>query len=138
MDWRSGDNPPCMHKILSSMRAATGRQLKQSMKVFQSLMLYRLLPEIIVKFTFVIKSVNSIDWRAFVIASQKKKVPWILNFISQKKANSFKWVFSSIDIITQKEVVALRREFAVIKQSQKVWVLAMNIALFSKMDYHKS
>ena len=36
----SGERPPCMHMIFSSTMAATGRQLKQSMKVFQSLMLY--------------------------------------------------------------------------------------------------
>ena len=44
MDCKSGDKPPCMHRILSSISAATGKQLKQSIKVFQSLILYRLLP----------------------------------------------------------------------------------------------
>ena len=41
---RSGDNPPCMVKIFSSMMAAIGRQLKQSVNVFHSLMLYLRLP----------------------------------------------------------------------------------------------
>ena len=36
----SGLSPPCMHKILSSMIATIGRQLKQSVKVFQSFILY--------------------------------------------------------------------------------------------------
>lgn len=45
MDSNSGDNPPCMQRMRSSIKAATGRQLKQSMKSFQSLMLYRRLPE---------------------------------------------------------------------------------------------
>ena len=36
-------NPPCMVKIFSSMMAAIGKQLKQSVKVFHSLMLYLLL-----------------------------------------------------------------------------------------------
>lgn len=36
---RSGERPPCMVKIFSSMMAAMGRQLKQSVNVFQSLML---------------------------------------------------------------------------------------------------
>ncbi len=40
----TGESPPCMQKIFSSMSAATGRQLKQSVKVFQILMLYRRLP----------------------------------------------------------------------------------------------
>ena len=44
IDWRSGDNPPCMVNIFSSMMAAMGRQLKQSVNVFHSLMLYRRLP----------------------------------------------------------------------------------------------
>jgi hypothetical protein len=35
-----------MQKIFSSITAATGKQLKQSVKVFHSLMLYRLLPEV--------------------------------------------------------------------------------------------
>ena len=37
---RSGESPPCMQMILSSMMAMTGRVLKQSPKSFQSLMLY--------------------------------------------------------------------------------------------------
>lgn len=41
MELRSGLKPPCMVKIFSSMMAAMGRQLKQSVKVFHSLMLYR-------------------------------------------------------------------------------------------------
>lgn len=43
---RSGDNPPCMVKIFSSMIAAMGRQLKQSVKVFHNLMLYLRLPDV--------------------------------------------------------------------------------------------
>lgn len=71
MDWRSGERPgetshtyfslvglmrtpsrllkpslpPWQQKIFSSTIAATGKQLKQSVKVFHSLMLYRRLPE---------------------------------------------------------------------------------------------
>lgn len=41
---RSGLSPPCMVKIFSSIMAAMGRQLKQSVKVFHSLILYRRLP----------------------------------------------------------------------------------------------
>lgn len=38
---RSGERPPCIHNILSSIRAATGRQLKQSVNAFHSLTLKR-------------------------------------------------------------------------------------------------
>lgn len=43
-DVRSGESPPCMHKILSSMIAATGIQLKQSTNDFHSLVEYLFLP----------------------------------------------------------------------------------------------
>lgn len=39
MEFRSGLRPPCMVKIFSSMMAAMGKQLKQSVNVFHSLML---------------------------------------------------------------------------------------------------
>ncbi len=41
IEFRSGLRPPCMVKIFSSIMAAMGRQLKQSVNVFHSLMLYR-------------------------------------------------------------------------------------------------
>ena len=46
MLWRSGLSPPWQQKIFSSTMAAMGKQLKQSVNVFHSLMLYRLLPEL--------------------------------------------------------------------------------------------
>lgn len=46
IDCRSGLKPPWQQKIFSSTIAATGRQLKQSVKVFHSLMLYLRLPKI--------------------------------------------------------------------------------------------
>ena len=44
IDCKSGLRPPWQQKIFSSTMAATGRQLKQSVKVFHNLMLYLRLP----------------------------------------------------------------------------------------------
>jgi hypothetical protein len=44
IDCKSGLSPPCIVKIFSSMMAAIGKQLKQSVNVFHSLMLYLRLP----------------------------------------------------------------------------------------------
>ena len=43
----SGLNPPCMQRIFSSTIAETGKQLKQSVKVFHSFILYLLLPTVL-------------------------------------------------------------------------------------------
>lgn len=44
MEDKSGLKPPCIVNIFSSMMAAMGKQLKQSVNVFHSLMLYLRLP----------------------------------------------------------------------------------------------
>jgi hypothetical protein len=46
----SGLSPPWQQKIFPSMMAATGKQLKQSVKVFHSFTLYRRLPRGLMNF----------------------------------------------------------------------------------------
>jgi phosphatidylinositol kinase/protein kinase (PI-3 family) len=91
---KSGDKPPCIQKIFSSIIAAIGRQLKQSVNVFHSLMLYRRLP---VEFdecfagiyakltannlTFIVKSIYTIYACIFVITTKNEKVFRILDFV---------------------------------------------------------
>jgi hypothetical protein len=106
-----------MHRILSSISAATGRQLKQSMKVFQSFILYRLLPKLKKFFTFVIKSVDSVDRGTLVVSSQEEKVSRVLYLVCQKETDGFERIFPSIYVIAQKQVVTVGREFSVVEKS---------------------
>jgi len=81
IDSRSGLRPPWQQKIFSSIIAARGRQLKQSVNVFQS---YRTswkrfgalktYLDVIPTFAFVIETVDSVDRGALVIASEKEEV----------------------------------------------------------------
>ncbi len=84
---KSGLKPPWQQNIFSSIMAAMGRQLKQSVKVFHNLMLYRRLPKINIEskvhlqftttyirlkldlLTLIVETINSVDRRAFVISS---------------------------------------------------------------------
>eukprot|EP00961_Rhodomonas_salina_P186257 2514449-Rhodomonas_salina.1 len=91
MLFRSGDRPPCMQKIFSSMMAATGKQLKQSVNVFQILMLYLRLPASFARtiqspdrqsatdqhedrLTLVVEAVNPVDRGALVVATKNEEV----------------------------------------------------------------
>lgn len=90
--------------------AATGKQLKQSVKVFHSFMLYRRLPtnkrasENLVScqqngcdifpvykkysaLTLVIKAVDSINRGAFVVSTEQEKVLWIFDLVGEKQAD---------------------------------------------------
>lgn len=90
--------------------AATGKQLKQSVKVFHSFMLYRRLPTnerasenlmscqqngcdifpVYKKYsalTLVIKAVDSINRGAFVVSTEQEKVLWIFDLVGEKQAD---------------------------------------------------
>ncbi len=97
------------------MMAAMGRQLKQSVKVFHSLMLYRRLPgcerrgcrqyKTLVScgaekrgslwgwgrwvLTFVIKAVNPVDTSTLVVSTQYEKVFGIFNLVGKEEADGF-------------------------------------------------
>jgi len=56
----SGERPPCMQIIRSSIRAHAGMQLKQSTKAFQILVLYRALPKWLEK--YIIRRSHRCGW----------------------------------------------------------------------------
>ena len=96
IDCKSGLNPPCIVKIFSSMMAAIGRQLKQSVNVFHSLILYRRLPRVRIRVsifhgkekvrlhTFVVKPVYSVDTSTFVVSTKDKKVFGVFDLVGEE------------------------------------------------------
>jgi hypothetical protein len=102
-----------MVNIFSSMMAAIGKQLKQSVKVFHSLILYRRLPNrcthvsrtktterINEQLTFVVKAVDTVDTCAFVVSSQNEEVFRVLDLVSEEETDGFERLFASIYIIS--------------------------------------
>lgn len=88
---KSGLNPPCIVNIFSSMIAAIGRQLKQSVNVFHNLILYRRLPADINSIpraadslTFVVKPIDAVNAGAFMITAEDKEVFWIFDFVGKE------------------------------------------------------
>lgn len=78
---------------------------------------------------FVVESINSIDSCAFVVSSQQEEVLWVLDLVSKQQADGLNVVFSSINVISKEKVVGIRRKLSVLKQSEQIVVLAMDIAL---------
>jgi len=132
-----------MVKIFSSMIAAMGRQLKQSVNVFQSLILYRRLPRRTqhvntrtrarlvsegVERTFVVKAVNSVDGGTLVVAAKDEKVFRVLDLVCEEKTNRLERLFASIDIVTEKEVVCFWGKAAILEQAEEVVILPVDVA----------
>ena len=92
------------------MMAAIGKQLKQSVNVFQSLMLYLRLPKGQLRdghtpigsgerLTFVIEAVYPIDTRTLVISSQNEEVFGVFDLVCEEEADCLKRLLATVDVI---------------------------------------
>jgi hypothetical protein len=68
-------------------------------------------------FALLIKAVNSVNRIGLVISSQDEKVERIFDFISEKETNGLQVLFTAINIVSQKEIVLLRRITSALKKS---------------------
>jgi hypothetical protein len=122
--------------IFSSMMAAMGRQLKQSVNVFHNFMLYRRLPGTHVSSvgkektparTFIVKAVNPVDACALVVSAQDEKILGVLDLVRQQQANRLERLLPAVNVVAEEEIVRLGREAPVLEQPQQVVVLPMDI-----------
>ena len=77
--------------------------------------------------TLIIEAVDSVNWGTLMISSQKEEILRIFDLISQQKANNLQAVLSSVNVISQEKVVGLRRVATILKKSQQVRILPMDI-----------
>ena len=85
--------------------------------------------DVVPPFALVVEAVDAIDACTLVVTSEQKEIFWELDLVSEQETNGLKRLFSPIDVVTKEEIVCIRRETTVLKQSQKVVVLSMHIAL---------
>ena len=83
----------------------------------------------------VIESIHSVDLAALVIASQQEEVLLVLYLVGQQENNGLKGLLATVNIISQKQVVGLRRESTIFKQPQQVGELSMRIS-YSTSNQH--
>ena len=69
-------------------------------------------------FAFVVKTVDSVNTRTLMISSGHKKVLGELYLIRQKQTHRLQALLSSVDIVSQKQIVRLRRVPAVLEEPQ--------------------
>lgn len=65
-----------------------------------------------------------------MVASQKEEVFGVFDFISEQKADAFNRLFSSINVIAQKQIVCVSGIPSVFEQLNKVGELPVDIAYF--------
>lgn len=75
------------------------------------------LPElnVVSALALVVESVDSVDGSALVVASQQEEVLGILNFVGEEKTHSLQTLLASVNVVSQEEVIGIRREPTVLK-----------------------
>jgi len=62
-----------------------------------------------------------------VISTKNEEVFRIFDFVGKEQTDSFQGLFSSIDVIAQEQVIGFWREATVLKKSEEVVILTMNV-----------
>ena len=75
----------------------------------------------------IVETVDTVDLGTLVVASEEEEVLWILDLVAQEKGNSLNGLLTPIDVVSKEQVVCLRWESSVFKNSKQVIVLAMHI-----------
>ena len=90
------------------------------------------LPElhVVATLALIVETVDTIDASAFVVTAKDEEVLGVLDFVGQQQTDRFERLLSSIDVISQKQVVGLRGELTILEQAQQIVVLAVNITFF--------
>jgi hypothetical protein len=78
-------------------------------------------------FALVIKSIDPIDGSALVISTQNEKVFGVLDLVRQEQANGFQTLLSAVHIVSQKDVIGLGREPTILKETQEIVILSVNV-----------
>lgn len=84
--------------------------------------------DVVAALALVVETVDAVDGRALVVAAQNEKVFGVFDLVREQKANGFQRLFAAVNVVAEKKVVGFRREAAVLKKTEQVVVLAVDVA----------
>lgn len=83
--------------------------------------------DIVATLALVVEAIDSVDRGALVVTSEDEEVFGVLDLVGKEQANGLKRLLTSVDVVTEEEVVGLRREATVLEESEEIVVLSMDI-----------
>jgi hypothetical protein len=87
------------------------------------------LPElnVIATLALVVEAIDTVDRSTLVVTSQNEEVLGVLDLVGEEQADGLKGLLTSVDIVTEEEVVGLGREATVLEESEEIVVLSVDI-----------
>lgn len=88
------------------------------------------LPEldVVSALALIVETVDTVDRGTFVVSTQNEEVLGVLDLVRKEEADGLEGLLATVDVVTEEEVVGLRRETAIFEETQEVIVLAVDIA----------
>lgn len=83
--------------------------------------------DVVATLALVVEAIDSVDRGALVITSEDEEVFGVLDLVGKEQANSLKRLLTSVDVVTEEEVVGLGREATVLEESEEIVVLSVDI-----------
>lgn len=82
---------------------------------------------VIATLALVVESIDTVDGGALVVTSEDEEVFGVLDLVGEEQADGLKRLLTSVDVITEEEVVGLGREATVLEESEEIVVLSVDI-----------
>jgi hypothetical protein len=88
------------------------------------------LPEldVVSALALIVETVDTVDRGTLVVSTQNEEVFRVLDLVCKEEADGLEGLLATVDVVTEEEVVSLRRETAIFEETQEVIVLAVDIA----------
>lgn len=94
--------------------------------------------DVVSALALIVEAVDTVDRGTLVVATQDKEVLGVLNLVREEQTDGLQRLLTTIDVVTKEEVVGLRRETAVLKKTEKIVVLAVDITTDLCRENHVS
>ena len=75
----------------------------------------------------VVEAIHAIDLPALVVSSQQEEVLTVLHFVSEEQDDGLEGLSTTVNVVTEEEVVGLWWETSILKESQQVWELSVSV-----------
>jgi len=89
-----------------------------------------LLPQldVVASLAFIIEAIDTCDGCALMVSTQQEEILGELHLVGEKQDDGLQALLSTVDVVTQKEVVAFRWKATILKETKEVMILAMDVA----------
>lgn len=79
---------------------------------------------------FVVEAINAIYACTLMITAQQEEILRVFDFVGEQQTNCLERLLSAVHVVAEKQVIRFGREASVLKETQQIGELAVNVAAY--------